>query len=378
MTGTGEARAHAATSSPLTAEEIEYIDRLGRALGSDYEIGGVIGQGGFGRVYTATDVRLGRVVAIKVIRPELAGARAFLDRMRKEGTALAKFRHPGIIPIYDIREHEGLIFYIMPLIQGDTLRAKLEKTRALSPKMAHRILTELTECLSATHKAGIVHRDIKPDNVILEGTLGRALLMDFGIAKSMKDLSETGTGLIMGTPTYMSPEQATGDGDVDHRSDIYSLGVLGYHMLTGRPPFIGSNPHSVIAGHVSEKPTPIRKLNPSVPLLLARALERCLEKAPEDRYQSASELAGDLLEVSFLSDAEPAEPPKRNFAMPFFAGVAAESAVYAYFGRPWMWALAGGFGAIAVFVSPVVRAVTEPMDADFRKRLAAARARLPI
>ncbi len=351
------------------AEEQDFLKQLASALGTDYQIDRMIGQGGFGRVYGARDVRLGRDVAIKVIRPELAGARAFLERFRKEGTALAKFRHPGIVPIYDIREHDGLIYYMMPLIEGDTLRQKLDRGRVIPPKAAQRILLELCDCLGATHRAGIVHRDIKPDNVILEGILGKTLLMDFGVAKSVADLSATMSGVIVGTPTYMSPEQASGDTNVDHRSDIYSLGVLAYHMLTGRPPFIGASPHAVIAGHVADRATPIRKLNPSVPKAMADAVEKCLAKEPEHRFQSAGELAAELETITFASDAEATVEQPRNYAMPFFAGLALEAAVYAWFSTSWWWYLAAGFGLLAFLASPVVRAATEPLDAEFRIRL---------
>ena len=361
----------------VTTEDQDFQTQLSTALGADYEVQRLIGQGGFGRVYAARDVRLGRDVAIKVIRPELAGARAFVERFRKEGTALAKFRHPGIVPIYDIREHEGLIYYIMPLIDGETVRAKLDRARVIPPKMAQRILLELCDCLGATHRAGIVHRDIKPDNVILEGLQGTALLMDFGIAKSVQDSNATATvsGLVMGTPTYMSPEQATGDGEVDHRSDIYSLGVLAYHMLTGRPPFVGATSHSVIAGHVTDRATPIRKLNPSVPKIMADAVEKCLAKNAEDRFQSTGDLARELESVVFASDAEPPAPKRANYAMPFFAGVALEAGIYASLSNPLWWYLAGASGALAVLFSPVARAATEPLNDEVRFRLALLRAR---
>ena len=363
------------TSSPA-AEEQEFIRQLETALGDDYRVARMIGQGGFGRVYAGTDVRLGRDVAIKVIRPELAGARAFVERFRKEGTALAKFRHPGIVPIYDIREHDGLIYYVMPLITGETLRYKLDHARVVPPKATQRILLELCDCLGATHRAGIVHRDIKPDNVILEGTLGKALLMDFGIAKSMSDFGGTVSGMIMGTPTYMSPEQATGDAEVDHRSDLYSLGVLAYHMLTGRPPFVGGTPHSVIASHVAERPTPIRRLNPSVPKGMADAVEKCLAKQPDERFQSAGELAQELDAVTFLSDADMPAAPRSNYAMPFFAGVSLEAAIYASFKGGIWWLLAGGAALIAFMLSPLARAATEPLDDELRLRARAVMHRL--
>ena len=345
-----------------------FLDQLKQALGADYRVERLIGEGGFGRVYSAADVRLGRNVAIKVIRPEYAGARAFVDRFRKEGTALAKFRHPGIVPIYDIREHGGLIYYVMPLIEGDTLRMMLDKRGKLSPKETQRILIELCDCLAATHRAGIIHRDIKPDNIILEGFFASALLMDFGIAKATKSETTTDSGIAVGTPTYMSPEQASGDTSIDHRSDIYSLGVLGYHMLTGKPPFTGRTAHAVIAGHVAELPPPIRRINPSVPKRMADAVEKCLEKKPDDRYQNAMALSEELQLVAFGIEAEPATVEPRNYAMPFFAGLALACNVLASLGDATiatlaisdLWLFTGGFAALAILTSPLGRSITEP------------------
>jgi serine/threonine protein kinase len=386
MTGDFQAPVIPSEARDLNAGDVAFLDQLKRALGADYRIDRLIGEGGYGRVYAAADVRLGRNVAIKVIRPELAGARAFTDRFRKEGTALAKFRHPGIVPIYDIREHEGLIYYVMPLIEGETLRAKLDQRGKLSPKETQRILIELCECLAATHRAGIIHRDIKPDNVILEGFFASALLMDFGIAKSVMDESTTNSGVAIGTPTYMSPEQASGDSTVDLRSDIYSLGVLGYHMLTGKPPFTGRTAHQVIAGHVAERPTPIRKNNPSVPKGLADAVEKCLEKDPEDRYDNAMALSEKLQQVVFGIEAEPVVIEPRNYAMPFFAGLALACNVLASLGPDAigalstreLWWFTGGFALLTLLTSPVGRSATEPLSEQvvdwferrrFRKRL---------
>ena len=351
------------------ADDAQFLDRLKSALGADYRIERMIGEGGFGRVYAAADIRLGRMVAIKVIRPELAGARAFVDRFRKEGTALAKFRHPGIIPIYDIREQDGLIYYVMPLIEGDTLRAKLERRSKLSPKETQRILIELCDCLAATHRAGIIHRDIKPENIILEGIFASALLMDFGISKVATAETTTDSGLAVGTPTYMSPEQASGDQEVDHRSDIYSVGVLGYQMLTGTPPFTGRTAHQIIAGHVADLPEPLRRNNPSIPKGLADAVERCLQKNPEHRFQNAMELSEALQQVTFGIEMEPTMIEPRNYAMPFFAGLALACNVLASLGataatittREFWWFTAG-FGALAVLTSPLGRSATEPVS----------------
>lgn len=358
------------------AEEAQFRAQLVNALGADYELGDIIGEGGFGRVYAATDVRLGRKVAIKVIRPDLAGARAFLERFRKEGTALAKFRHAGIVPIFDIRERDGLIYYIMPLIEGETLRSQLDRRRSLSPKETQRILLELCDCLAATHRAGIIHRDIKPDNIILEGFQHSALLMDFGIAKSIQDFGVTVSGVMVGTPTYMSPEQASGDDFIDVRSDIYSVGVLAFHMLTGRPPFVGSTAHVVIAAHVAEDPPSIRRLNPSVPKGLADAVEKCLAKDPENRFQNAMELADALQRVTFGTEALPATYKPSNYAMPFFAGMAAATDLLSLAGAPVLASLTatdllyftGAFAFLAILCSPVVRAATVPASQTLTER----------
>jgi serine/threonine protein kinase len=365
---------------PEPADDPEFRARLEAAVGADYRIERLIGEGGFGRVYGATDVRLDRPVAIKVIRPDLAGARAFLDRFRREAMAMAKFRHAGIVPIYDINERDGLIYFVMPLIAGDTLRARLQKHRVIAPQETRKLLVELCECLAASHRAGIVHRDIKPDNVILEGgAISRALLMDFGIAKSMAEFDGTGSGAMIGTPTYMSPEQANGDALIDHRSDIYSVGVLAYHMLTGRPPFTGASPRAIIAAHMMKEPDAIRKLNPSVPKPFADAVARCLAKEPGDRFQDAMELSAELQRVAFGPEVLPYAETRQNFAWPFFLGVAttaiAAAAIAATFGGldsgtiRWM---AVGLAVVALSCSPVVRALTDPwserLKALFRRR----------
>ena len=349
-------------------DDPEFRASLVAALGADYRLGEIIGEGGFGRVYAAADVRLGRKVAIKVIRPDLAGAKAFIERFRREGMALAKFRHPGIIPIFDIREAGGLIYYVMPLIEGKTLRAYLDKRGALAPKEAHRILLDLCDCLGATHRAGIIHRDIKPDNVILEGSLGSVLLMDFGIAKGIYDSTSTISGVMVGTPTYMSPEQAVGDDMIDRRSDIYSLGALAYHMLVGRPPFTGQSTHSVLAAHATDQARPIRVINPSIPKIFADAVEKCLAKDPEERFQTCADLSYELQKATFGTESLPSTYRPRNYAMPFFAGIAVATDVLALMGTPGLaqlqpsdlfWATAA-FGFLSLLCSPVVRAATVP------------------
>jgi serine/threonine protein kinase len=361
-------------AGPKVDDDPEFSARLQRAVASTYEIEHLIGEGGFGRVYSGRDIRLDRRVAIKVIRPDLAGARAFSDRFRKEAMALAKFRHPGIVPIYDIQDSDGLTFFVMPLIVGDSLRMRLQRHRAVAPQETRRLLVELCHCLAATHRAGIVHRDIKPDNVMLESdALARALLMDFGIAKSMEEFGNTNSGMMLGTPTYMSPEQMNGDATVDHRSDIYSLGVLGYHMLTGRPPFVGSSWNEVVFAHMTRPAEPLRKLNPSVPAPLADVIMKALSKDANDRFQSAAEMGSALNAIVFTDPMGPAEV-KANYAMPFFlgiflvtltAGLLGESRLGYLTRREWLW-IAGGAAALAILCSPIVRVTTDDLWAQFQ------------
>jgi len=271
--------------------------------GAEYDLLSRIGQGGFARVYKARDRRLDRIVAIKVIRPDLIGRKVFVDSFRNEGIALAKLRHPGIVPIYDIRERGGLIYYIMPLVEGTTLDVRMERVR-LPPFESRRILCELADALGAAHRAKMVHLDIKPANVFLEGTLQKVLLMDFGLAKALTtQVDDSSGGQVVGTPEYMSPEQARGLSEIDHRSDIYSLGVLGYRMLMGRPPFKGPNAADILAKHINEAPVPMRDINPTIPKDFADAIMRCLKKDPGDRFPTATDLRGALESVTFFSKA---------------------------------------------------------------------------
>jgi serine/threonine-protein kinase len=286
-----------------------FKDRLRQILGGGYELLSLIGQGGFARVYRARDRRLDRIVAIKVIRPDVVGNHAFVESFRSEGVALAKLRHPGIVPIYDIRERDGLIYYVMPYVEGTTLEARLERVK-LPPFETRRILSELADALNAAHRAKVAHLDIKPGNIFLEGDLQKVLLMDFGIAMALKDqVDEASRGSVMGTPEYMSPEQARGLPDIDHRSDIYSLGALGYRMLIGRTPFLGKRVEDTLTKHVTEAPVPIRDINPTIPRDFADAIMRCLEKDPWKRFSTAMELRAVLEGVKFSAPRESAAQP---------------------------------------------------------------------
>jgi len=281
-----------------------FNERLRYVLGAEYEVLSLLGQGGFARVYKARDRRLDRIVAIKVIRPDVVESRLFVESFRNEGVALAKLRHPAIVPIYDIRERGGLIYYIMPFVQGTTLEARMARGR-LPPYESRRILSELADALTAAHRVKMVHLDIKPANVFLEGDLGKVLLMDFGTAQAVSDtIDESSSGPVVGTPEYMSPEQAQGLPELDHRSDIYSLGALGYTMLMGRPPFSGRTAQETLQKHVTETPKSIREVNPTIPKDFADAIMKCLEKDPWQRFQTAKELDAALQAVTFRTTQE--------------------------------------------------------------------------
>lgn len=287
-------------SAPLTTRAA-FNDRLRGVLGAEYELVSLIGQGGFARVFQAKDRRLDRKVAIKVIRPDLMGKQGFLEQFRNEGISLAKLRHPGIVPIFDIRERGGLIYYIMPFVEGTTLDARMSRAR-LPPFESRRILSELAAALAAAHRAEMIHLDIKPANVFLEGDLQKVLLMDFGIARALtKTVEESSATPVVGTPEYMSPEQARGLPDIDNRSDIYSIGALGYRMLVGRPPFRGRTPSETLDKHINEAPMPLREVNPTIPKEFADAIMRCLQKDPKDRFTTSLELHRALEAVTFFT-----------------------------------------------------------------------------
>ena len=273
-------------------DEAEGRQRLQLALGDGYEVRELLGRGGFGLVFTAFDKRLKRDLAIKVLRMELASSANFMDRFEREAMTAAQLRHPNIVPIYTIGEKDGLAYIVMPLIKGETLQELLERNGPLPMAETIRILADAASALAAAHAVGLIHRDIKPDNIMLEGPEKRVLLMDFGIAKmlSSSDANLTGTGVLIGTPLYMSPEQGSGDKDQDQRSDIYSFGVVAYHMVTGKPPFAGTSGADLIRQHVLTPATDVRMFRPTVPPALAATVMRCLQKDKTKRWQTADEL----------------------------------------------------------------------------------------
>jgi serine/threonine-protein kinase len=276
------------------ASREEQRQRLQLALEEAYELRQLIGAGGFAEVYVAWDRKLKREVAVKVLRADLSPSPAFLERFRREAVTVARLRHPNIIPIYTVGESEGLVYFVMPLIQGQNLAAALAREPRLPVAEACRILTEAANALQEAHEAGLVHRDIKPENIMLEGKQRRVLVMDFGIAKALGGTGESGltvTGMIIGTPQYMSPEQAAGRREIDHRSDQYSLAVVGYRMLTGQLPFAAETPQELVYQQIAETPKPLQELAPGIPRDLARALARAMAKDPADRFPTIEEFA---------------------------------------------------------------------------------------
>jgi serine/threonine protein kinase len=267
------------------------MERLAAALADRYRIIREVGSGGMATVYLADDLRHGRQVALKVLRPELAATMG-PERFFREIQVAARLQHPHILPLHDSGEADGFLYFVMPYVTGESLRERLDRLGELPVSDAVRILTQVADALSYSHSQGVVHRDIKPDNVMLSSR--HAMVMDFGVAKAVHEAAGQSTvttaGVALGTPTYMAPEQATADPQLDHRVDIYALGVVGYEMLTGRPPFSGMSPQQVLVAHVTEAPDPVRKFREACPPELEAVIMRCLAKRAADRWQSADEL----------------------------------------------------------------------------------------
>jgi len=263
-------------------------DRVLAAVGDQYDVQGELGRGGMAVVYRATDVKLHRQVALKVLPPEFAFRDEVRRRFLREAEMAARLSHPNIVPIYAVDERNGLVYFVMALVEGESLAAMLARTPRLAVNDAKRILRDVADALAFAHAHGVIHRDIKPDNILIERDGGRPLVTDFGIARAAEaDGHLTVTGVAVGTPAYMSPEQSLGERELDGRSDVYSLGVVGYQMLAGELPFKASNTPAMMMKHVSTIPIPVREKRPDAPAGLASAIDRSLAKRPEDRWPSA-------------------------------------------------------------------------------------------
>jgi serine/threonine-protein kinase len=279
--------------------DAEQRDRLKAALADRYAIERKLGVGGMATVYLAEDLRHDRKVALKVLRPELAAVLG-AERFVREIKTTASLQHPHILPLFDSGEADSFLYYVMPYVEGETLRDKLDREKQLGIVEAVRITTEVADALDYAHRNSVIHRDIKPENILLHD--GRPMVADFGIALAVSAAAGgrmTETGLSLGTPHYMSPEQATAEKDLTNRSDIYSLGAVLYEMLTGNPPHVGASAQQIIMKIVTEEAQPVTKVRKSVPPNMAAAVSKALEKLPADRFGTAAEFSAALANPGF-------------------------------------------------------------------------------
>jgi tRNA A-37 threonylcarbamoyl transferase component Bud32 len=271
----------------------ELQEQLQNALGKMYILDRELGGGGMSRVFVAHETALGRQVVVKVLLPELA-AGVNIERFRREIQLAAQLQHPHIVPLLSAGEAEGLPYFIMPFVTGESLRARITRQGELPIGETVRILRDVVSALAYAHGFGVIHRDVKPDNVLLSG--GVAVVTDFGVAKAVTASSDSGAkgltslGVALGTPAYMAPEQATANPQTDHRADIYALGAMAYELLTGMPPFAGRTPEAVLAAHVIEDPEPVERRRSAVPPMLAALVRDCMAKRPADRPQTAAQV----------------------------------------------------------------------------------------
>ena len=321
---------------------------LASALSGRYDIDREIGRGGMATVYLARDVRHDRRVAVKLLSPELGavlGAERFLSEIR----VTANLQHPNLLPLFDSGEANGLLFYVMPYVEGESLRAKLDREKQLPIEEAVRITTAVAAALDYAHRHGVIHRDLKPENILLHD--GQPVVADFGIALAVSNAGGqrvTQTGLSLGTPQYMSPEQATGDRGVDGRTDIYSLGAVAYEMIGGEPPHHGTSAQAIIAKLMTEEARPLTTLRRSVPPYIAGAIQRALEKLPADRWATAKEFS------DALNDRH------ASYGAPVVAGSATPGTAL---GRWLPWVIAGA--SLLVAAGVVARRATSSVQTKF-------------
>jgi tetratricopeptide (TPR) repeat protein/TolB-like protein len=270
-------------------------EQLQTTLGAGYTVERELGGGGMSRVFVATETSLGRRVVVKLLPPEL-GAGVDAERFRREVRLAAQLQHPHVVPLLSAGERDGLLYYTMPFVEGESLRARLERAGELPVAEAVRLLRDVADALAYAHRQGAVHRDLKPANVLLEE--GHAVVIDFGVAKALSAAADAGAltsaGVALGTPAYMAPEQAAADPTADHRADLYAFGVMAYEMLAGQPPFAGRDAAQLLAAHLARAPESLATHRPGIPPELAALVMRCLEKRPADRPQSADELLAAL------------------------------------------------------------------------------------
>ena len=301
------------------------LNSLRRALAGRYDVERELGAGGMGQVLLGRDVALDRPVAIKVIAPDLASSDASRQRFLREARTVARLRHPNIVAVYAAGEADGLLYFVMEYVEGESLRQKVDREGSaqgdrIAPAVA--LLADLARALGYAHAQGVIHRDVKPENVLIDAGTGRAMLTDFGVARAFAsgndshgDSAVTRTGFVVGSPRYMSPEQAVGERELDGRSDIYSLGLVAYEMFAGSAPFTGSSPMAVLTKQLTEAPPPLAQRRPELPAEITGAIDRALAKQPRDRWDTAEEFARAITGAT-ASDPNLATPVLSPPAMP--------------------------------------------------------------
>jgi len=328
-------------------------ERLARALGGKYEVRRLVGRGGFAEVYELWDKELERRLACKVLHPEIAWTPGMLARFRQEAKALARLQHPAILPIHFAGDGEGLVYYVMPFVEGESLADALRRRGPYAATEAVAIAQPVLQALAHAHAQGLVHRDIKPDNVMLEAKTGRALLLDFGIAKLLGagegggvggggGGTKTATGFTVGTVQYMSPEQALGQANLDGRSDLYAFGAMLYQMVTGAPPYDGDSSAEIVGKHLAD-PVPVASdVNARIPRWLSDVIVKCLAKKPEDRFASADAVLAALA-------AGPESQPGTLVGAATLERQVRRSGEVPWRSRGWLgWWVAGGLAALLV------------------------------
>ncbi len=278
-----------------TEELATLARRIGQALGEHYRVEELVGRGGAAYVFRVTDLRLNRDLAAKVLHPRILESSETALRFRQEAETAAKLSHPNIVPIFFIGGDETFPCFVMPLIVGETLRARMSREGQLAIDVAMGITRDIANALDFANQCGVIHRDVKPDNILLEAATGRSLLMDFGVAKALQtDRRLTSSGMVVGTPYYVSPEQASGEASLDARSDVYSLGIVVYEMLAGELPFTGDTAQAVFAKHVATPCPSVRVHRPEITSEFDAVLQRALAKSPDERFASAGEFVRTL------------------------------------------------------------------------------------
>ena len=335
----------------------DFADHLQEALGTNYKLDRELMGGGMSRVFVAIDSVLGRRVVVKVLPPELA-AGVNRDRFRREIQVAAQLQHPHIVPLLSAGEQGDLLWYTMPYIEGESLRAALERKKKFSPREIMRILHDVVDALAFAHERGVIHRDIKPANILSQGA--HALVTDFGVAKAISAaLPSTGltsAGIAIGTPAYMAPEQLAGDVAANHRIDIYAVGLLAYELVTGVSPFTGPSPRETLAAQLTRDPMPLHEVSPEIPRTLSALIMRCLAKDPDARPQSADEVLRELDSMTMPLAVTPIQggisAPKRGTPWMSVAAVAILLAV-----------LAGVGYAVTRSKSPTTNVAVNPVPA---------------